>query len=277
MDRIGIEFISVFGLPPVAYVNLVADLGCRHMSIGLSPIDYNPHGYERFSLMHDAALRRETVAAMRDRGVSISLGEGFSVRAETEARDRAGDLAAMAELGVKRINTVSLDPDLGRSFDKFGAIAEMAAAAGMETTMEFAPGLTVADLPTALAALAHVGRKDFRLLIDTMHFGRSGARLADLAAIDPDKIGYVQLSDAPAAPRFASYMEEAMYERMVPGTGDMPLLDILAAVPRDRVIGLEVPLRSMAAAGIGPLERLRPCVAAARALLARLDSVGAKS
>ena len=68
-------------------------------------------------------------------------------------------------------------------------------------------------------------------------------------------------------PRFATYMEEAMFERMVPGQGELPLQAILAAVPADVIVGLEVPLRSQAESGIGPEARLRPCVAAARALL----------
>ena len=156
-------------------------------------------------------------------------------------------------------------------------VAEMAAARGMETTLEFAPGLTIADLPAALAAIRHVGRPDFRLLIDTMHFTRTGAALADLAAIDPALIGYVQLCDAPLAPRFESYMQEAMTERMVPGSGEMPLREILNLVPRDRVVALELPLLAMAQAGIGPYERLRPCVDAARELLAGLDPAAAKT
>jgi hypothetical protein len=34
-ERLGIEFLSVFGLPPVEFVNLAADLGCRYISTGL--------------------------------------------------------------------------------------------------------------------------------------------------------------------------------------------------------------------------------------------------
>ena len=99
----------------------------------------------------------------------------------------------MCELGVKRINTVSMDPDLHRTFDEFAILTDMAAARGLETTTELAPSLTVCDLPTALAAVRHVGRPDFRLLIDTMHVIRSGASVADIAALDPQLIAYVQL------------------------------------------------------------------------------------
>jgi sugar phosphate isomerase/epimerase len=272
MNRLGIETISVFGLPPVEFVNLAADLGCAFISTGLTQLHINPHGYPSFSLFEDATLRREMIAAMRDRGVSISLGEGLTAQENVDIRNRVAELDIMAELGIKRINTVSLDPDLGRTFDKFAIIAELAAARGMETTTEFAPGLTVADLPTAIAAVRHVGRPDFRLLIDTMHFTRTGAKPADLIALDPDIIGYVQLADAPLKPRFASYMQEAMTERMVPGTGQAPLREILAAVPPDRVVALEIPLLSQAQAGVGPYERLRPCVQAARNLLTQLET-----
>ena len=275
MNRLGIELISVFGLPPIEFVNLAADLGCRYISTGLTQVHINPHGYPAFSLFEDANLRREMIAAMRDRGISISLGEGLTARENADIRDRAAELDVMAELGVIRINAVSLDPDLGRSFDKFAILADMAAERGMETVTEFAPGLTVADLPTALAAVRHVGRADFRLLIDTMHFARTGAKADDLAAVDPDVIGYVQLSDAPKAPWFESYLLEAMTERMVPGEGELPLHDILAAIPRDRVVALEVPQLSLAEQGIGPRERLRRCVEAARAVLAGLDSAPA--
>jgi sugar phosphate isomerase/epimerase len=269
MAALGIENISVFGLPPVEFVNLAADLGCRHISTGLTGIDYNPHAYPRFSLRDNATLRREMIAAMSDRGVSISLGEGLTVRPGGDVRHYANDLDVMCELGVRRINTVSMDPDLDRSFDQFAVLAGMAAERGVETTIELAPGLTVADLQTALAAVRHVGRPDFRLLVDTMHLVRSGSGPADIAALDPDLIGYVQICDAPRKARFSTYFEEAMFERMAPGTGELGLTDLVAALPHDRVFALEVPQRSLAEAGVGPRERLGKCLEATRRLLAQ--------
>jgi hypothetical protein len=87
MNRLGIEQISVFGLPPVECVNLVADLGCQYMSVMLTSIPYARPYYPKFSLRDDPALRREMIAAMRDRGVSIALGEGFSVAARRDLRE----------------------------------------------------------------------------------------------------------------------------------------------------------------------------------------------
>lgn len=266
MDRLGIGFLGGFGLPPVEFVNLTADLGCGYMSVVVQGLPLLPLDYAPFSLK-DAKLRRDMRAAMRDRGVRISLGDGFLVTADAEAHAFADDLDVLAELDAARINVVSLDPDLGRTFDQFAILTELAAQRGIQTVVEPVPGLTVGDLSTALAAVRHVARSEFRLLIDTMHLVRSGSSAADVAAVDPDRIGYAQLNDTTLRPRMDNYMEEAMFERMVPGEGELPLGDIVCALPPGIVIEIEVPRRSLALAGVSPIDRLRPCVEAARRLL----------
>jgi sugar phosphate isomerase/epimerase len=269
MDRIGIDALSVFGLPPVDFVNMSADLGCRYVSIALQPMGKNLHGVD-WSL-RDPATRREMVAAMQDRGISISLGEGLAVMPDRDVRDLAGDLAAMAELGAKRIATVSTDPDISRTCAQFAVLAEMANSMGMELVVEFIPHFPIADLPTAVDVVRQVDLPYFRILTDTMHLGRTGATVSDIRALDPAMIGYIQLCDVPLKPTCRTYMQEAMYDRMAPGTGELPLLDYLCALPNDRVIGLEIPMLALAEAGVGPHERLGPCVEAARQLLAQIE------
>lgn len=272
MARLGIENISVFGLPPVEFVSLAADLGCQHISTGLTSFSFGIHDYPPFSLREDRTLRQEMIAAMHDRGVSISLGEGCTIREGVDATSYQADLDLFVELGTERINTVSMDPDFNRTCDQFSIMAELAAERGLRITTELAPSLTIGDLPTALAALRQIGRPDFRLLIDTMHVVRSGSTPADVAALDPEVIDYVQICDAPRQPRFESYHEESMFERMVPGEGGLGLPELLKVLPQDRVYAIEAPLRSQALAGVGPHERLGRCVEATRRLLAEAHS-----
>jgi sugar phosphate isomerase/epimerase len=271
MPAIGIENISVFGMPPVEFVALAADLGCQHISTGLSGFVFGVHDYPMFSLRDDAPLRREMIAAMRDTGVSISLGEGCTIRAGGSARDFAHDLDLFAELGAPRINSVSMDPDFARTCDELAVLAEMCATRGLRITTELAPSLTICDLPTALAALKQIGRPDFRLLIDTMHLARSGSTPDDIAALDPKLIDYVQICDAPRVPAIPSYFEESMFERMVPGAGELDLRAWLRVLPPDRVYALEVPQRSAALAGQSAHARLGACVAGLRRLLAEIE------
>jgi sugar phosphate isomerase/epimerase len=270
MQALGIEFISVFGLPPVEFVKLAAELGVQHVTTPLAPIDYNPEGYPRWSLREDRALRRDYVSALRDHGVSLSMGEGFLISPGVQAAEAwAGDLEIMGELGAPRVNVVSLEPDPARNVDQLGALAETAAQFGVKPQLEFVPCFAVADLATARTIVKQVGRPGVGLVIDTMHVGRSGATAADLAALEPELVGYVQLCDAPWSPTIPDYLEEAMYERRGPGGGELPLLDYLKALPPGRVVGLETPMRSLAEAGVGPRERLAQGIAAARELVAR--------
>lgn len=110
------------------------------------------------------------------------------------------------------------------------------------------------------------------MLIDTVRFVRAGGKPSDLAMIDPDRMGYVQLSDTTLRPCIDNYLQEATFERLTPSEGELPLAEILAAVPADVVIGLEMPKLSLAEAGVGPLERLAPCVQSGRALVEGLDT-----
>jgi sugar phosphate isomerase/epimerase len=266
MRDLGIEFISVFGLPPVDFVHLAADLGCRYISIALVGRPLKSLGYPAFSLKDDVALRRQVLAAMDERGVGISLGEGMVIAQDADVSGLASDLDVMAELGAAQINTLSFDRDRNRTFDQLASLTEMAAERGMGTTIELAPGVTIGDPDALRAAIEHVGRPDLRLALDTMHWVRAGFGVTELRELGPEKIGYVQLSDTTLKPRLKSYLEEAMYERMTPGDGELPLAEILAAAPADVIVGLEIPMRRLAESGVGPMDRLRPCVAAARQL-----------
>lgn len=163
----------------------------------------------------------------------------------------------MHPLGIEFISVFGLPPV---------EFVQLAAERGLKTTIEMAPGMVIGDLPTALAAIEHCGAQ-LQLCLDTMHWSRAGYGAADIEALAPGVVGYVQLSDTTLAPRLDNYMEEAMYERMPPGDGELPLREILAAVPPDVVVGLEVPMRALAEAGVSAADRLRPCVTGARELM----------
>ncbi len=268
MDRLGIEMLSVFGMPPIEYVHLTADLGCHYVTtgvVGFAPV--KALNYQPFSLRDDTRLRRNLLAVMDDRGVSISLGEGLLIAPGVEVRSYAADLDVMAELRIPRINTVSLEPDRARAFDELATLTALAAERGIATCIEPVVGLSIADLPSATAAVDYVNRDELSLLIDTMHVARFGASADDLRSIPAERIGYIQLSDTTLQKRMKHYAEEAMFERMAPGDGELPLLDMLRALPQDRVVGLEIPMRSRAEAGVSARDRLLPCVESAKSLL----------
>jgi sugar phosphate isomerase/epimerase len=268
MSGIGIESSSVFGLPPVEFVNLAADLGCDSISATLALRANNPLPYPAWSLRENPALRRNMKAAMRDRGIALALADATAIRPGAEIRDYASDLDLFADLGAERVGTVSFEPDLGRTYDQLALLVDMAQERGFKATvLEFVPGLAIPTLSAGLAALRHVGKPSLQLLADAMHLYRSGGTAADLVGLSAGLIGYAQICDYPLRPADDDYFEQATTERLVPGAGEIPLREFLLALPKDIPLGLEVPMLAAAKAGKSAHERLRPCVGALRGLL----------
>lgn len=280
MDRLGIEFISAMGMPPDQFVRLAADLGVSRISISPRPITDNPYGFPAWDLTADPALVRATKAALEECSVRLGQAEGFLIMEGLEIRDSEAMLDMMAELGAPAVNAVVIDPDRARALDQFSALAGMAAGRGLTAMVEFMPMMMPpGNLAEALEFIAESGAANGKVLIDSMHFFRSGSKTEELAGIDPSRIGYIQLCDVPmpkafesmTAEMFQAYGEEARHNRLCPGEGDLPLGSFLAALPRDLTVGLEVPMLAKAKAGSSLEDALRPCVEAARKLLAGLD------
>ncbi|MFG1923305.1 hypothetical protein [Cryptosporangium sp. NPDC048952] len=133
--------------------------------------------------------------------------------------------------------------------------------------MEFARSSTVTDLPTALEAVRQVGRPEFTMLIDTMHVARSGHSAAKLAGLEPGVVGYVHLADSSLRQRNTRYRDDSI-DRSVPGEGELPLTDLLLALPPVLPISVEAPMRSRAEAGSSPAECARLAIEGARGVLA---------
>lgn len=298
MREIGIDYLTAMGIPPLEFIAIASELGCPTISLAMSQGSLNAWNRPFFNLITDAPLRREVRAALSDTGVRIAVGEGFLLMPDRDfARIADDQFDTMLELGVERLNCATLDSDLDRSFDQFAYLTERATAAGFSGVVcEFAPTMPTRSLADALDVQAHVSSERFSILIDTMHFGRTGGTAAELKAMSPGLLSYVQLCDAPipapsydweddpavseerdgyslqallsAAPQDQrDYMFEAMTERMLPGDGDLPLLEYIRATPAEAIISVEVPQVSRAQSGESPRQFIGRVVGAARALI----------
>ena len=79
--------------------------------------------------------------------------------------------------------------------------------------------------------------------MDPVHLIRSGGKPADLAGVDAKLLRYAQLSDgvlAPGEPDLTLLGRMPLGQRRLPGEGLLPLREILAALPRDIPLSVEV-------------------------------------
>ena len=264
--RLGIDNQTVFGMPPIEYVNLAADLGCSHIGASLVPVPWRLARFPDWSVRDNPGLRRDLLAVLRDRGVSLLQAEGFSVRPELDVASYAADLDIFAELGAEQASGVCMDRDRSRALDQLTQLAQMTADRGLRLMLEFAPPHAINTLAQALTALEEIGQPNVRLVIDAMHFFRSGGEIAQLRALTSESIGYVQLCDVPRRPARADYFDEACFQRLLPGEGELPLEAFCAALPKDVPVGIETPMRERAEQATSFHALLAPAVRAARRL-----------
>ena len=121
--------------------------------------------------------------------------------------------------------------DQGRAIDRFGRAAEDLLAAGLVPTLEFVPQpiSPVDDVLKAWDIIDAVGLKQVGVMLDTWHFMRGPSTFAMLDVVPIDRIGGVQISDAPLA-AMPDLLHETMHERLLPGEGAVPLVDLLRRV-----------------------------------------------
>lgn len=261
-DRLALEFISALGMAPDAMAALVADLGLTRFGLAAQPITRAP-AFAPWSLLEDPDLRLRTRAAMERCGVSLSLAEGFLVRPDQPVSIHIPAFDLMAELGAPRVNLVNLGGGGEAAIDAVRDFGRHARERGMRTTIEFLPMLAPG---TFAAALAFAERAEVQVLVDAMHFFRSGGQVDELTAA-ADRIGYVQICDVPLPATAEDYGLEASHDRLQPGEGDLPLAAFLAALPTDVPVGLELPMMRHASPDVDMRALLAPAVAATRRLI----------
>ncbi len=132
--------------------------------------------------------------------------------------------------------------DLDAAAEDLAGVCDRAREHGLLVTVEFLPWSGIPDAATAWDLIQRTGRPNATLLVDSWHWFRGGADLERLRAVPGDRIGSVQLSDAPARPA-DDVVEETMRARRLPGEGDIPLAELVALLDEigsDAPLGVEV-------------------------------------
>lgn len=179
----------------------------------------------------------------------VRVSEGFAASSVEHLVSRA------AEVGARHVLVVS---DLGRnaldeSIAAFGEIERLTTGYGLSLAVEYMAWTVPWDVESALRVHAATG---CRIVVDVLHHIRIGATLSDLERlVRADAIAWVQVCDAPSRLRSSTLVDEARHGRLIPGTGELPLRDLLAVVPSYVDISIEVQSEGLLA--VRPRERAR--------------------
>jgi len=237
---LSLAHLTVLDLAPPEMIRVAARCGYQTVGLRLIAVTDTTPGY---SLMDDASLMRETKKAMQDEGVGVFDIEFLKITPETEVEALEELIVAGAELGAKHLITAPYDPDLNRLSETLGQLAELTAQYKMSPVLEFFPWTNVPSLHEVLDVVEKAGPA-VGVLVDTLHFNRSDSSLSELAKVDPSRLPFMHLCDAPI---MESYTTEDLFfagraERLPPGEGKINLADIVRLMPENMPISLEIPM-----------------------------------
>jgi len=256
MNRpLSLAALTVLDLSPADMVSCAAWAGYSHVGLRLNPATPTEAHYPTIG---DTPLIRDVLARLQDTGVKVLDVEILRLKPDTLVTDFEAFFETGSRLGAQHVLLAGNDPEHTRLVDNFAATCDLAARYGLAAHLEPMPWTDVRNVAEADAIIRAAGRDNAGIIIDPIHFDRSGDTLAGLADIPASRFRYMQFCDAPAA-RPTSTEEilfQARAERLPPGEGGLPLRALLQALPAGIALSIEVPQMALAQS-VGPFERAR--------------------
>src|SRR5581483_9634231 len=264
--------LTALDLPPVRLVEVAH--ACGYEQVGLRLLAATPGG-TAYPLMEDRQQLRETKARLAATGISVADLEIVAFRPDTVVAALEPFLETGGELGARNTLVAAYDPDLDRFSDRFAEYCTRAERYGLTADLEFMPWTFVPDLPTAFRIVEKVQSPAAGVLIDALHFDRSGGRIEDLHKIPHGRLHYWQICDAPAErpATMDAMIHAARKERMFPGEGGIDLVSLAKAMPADITISIEVPTATLSKT-VDAETRARRALRGARAVIAAARAAG---
>jgi sugar phosphate isomerase/epimerase len=267
MHRFSLAFLTTHEAPPDQAVRIAAATGYNLVGLRFLPAAPTEAPYP---IMTDPAVEARVKAALDETGIGIADVEIARLKPDTDVESFRDFLALGQRLGAKNVLVAGDDPEHARLTETFAAFCDLAAEYGLTGDLEFMPWTGVKTLPEARAIVEAAGRENGGVLIDGLHWDRSGGSLDDIRALPPALIHYAQICDGPKPydPTDAGMIEIARGARLLPGEGAIDLVGMVQALPVDTVLSIEIPQLEKAR-HMGPEPRAAEALARTKALVVR--------
>ena len=216
-------------------------------------------GWAACGIWFDAASWTDATATevrrrLDDTGLIALDMEPIFVTPDGDHGDRIIDAAA--NVGARNLLVVSRGVDDQRFIERFGELCDVAAPHGIGCSLEFMAFMSIRDLPQSIRVLDAVDRPNAAVLIDNLHLARTGGTPDDVATLDPARLPYVQLCDAPGASP-GNLVTEALDERLTLGDGELPIGELVAALPEHTALSMEIRSAYLRSTFPDPTDRAR--------------------
>lgn len=267
MRPIGLHQLTAMDVGPLELIEIAAACGYQAVSLFTNAPHVPIAGQEGKFVFPTVtpAMEREVRERLDGYGLAMINAEFFLLKPDADfAAYRAG-LALGRSLGARHAVSHVFEPDKPRAVELIGRFCDVAAEEDMTVALEFCP-MTPGCKSMAEAAwfVEQVGAANLGFGICPMHLVRSGGTAQAIAELAKPPL-YGQLNDGHGLHRSDAYFDE-VHDRVLPGRGDFPLRDIIAALPADAPIEVKCPSESRSSARVSAMDHAREALRLAREL-----------
>jgi sugar phosphate isomerase/epimerase len=239
MNRLSLAHLTIDNADPFELIDAAARSGFD--SVGLRVVSA-PGAPPRPRVAGDPALLARLAEAIVASGVTVLQVNSFWLTPETTPDDIQSVVEAGARLAASNVLVVINDPEPARGAAHLAACCAAAAPLGIGIALEFHRYSQVRTLAQAVATVEQSGFANAGIVLDVLHFDRSGGHPRDLSAAPAERLAFVQLCDAPAQhPPADALRIEARSRRLYPGEGELPLFAVMDALPPAIPLDVEAP------------------------------------
>lgn len=219
----------------------------------------------------DLEKRQEMLGRMNETGVGLLNLECFNLTPEADTESFRQALECGAALGARTVTAIVWEnADRTDALTKYRRTCDMAAEHGIRVNVEFfAACKSLYGIAAVRDFVRDAARTNGGIVLDILHLMRTSGGLEGLDWIDPEMIGAIQICDG-FADLQGDVLDEAL-NRMLPGTGEFPIRDMLDWAPADLVIGVEAPQAALFGK-VPPEERARSMYEAAARVVRQPES-----
>jgi sugar phosphate isomerase/epimerase len=234
---------SLTSLRPLEFIDVCARAGFEGLGLRMHPSPaYSTIPY--FPMLGDADQIHKVKQALAEHHFRVLEAQSFYMTAETDVQQMVPYLELSAELGHTYTLVQGDDPDWNRMRDNFGQFAAECKRVGMQPSLEFMPARTLATLQLAVKLIEEVGDPDCTIMVDPLHWARGGGQPSDFEGLDPRLFPFLQISDGflPAGEPDPALLGKPMppARRALPGEGNLPLRELMAVLPANLAVSIEV-------------------------------------
>jgi sugar phosphate isomerase/epimerase len=232
--------LTVLDQPPPEVIKIASKVGFKQ--VGLRLLASRPEALS-YPLNKDKSMLTETLRLMRETGVNVFDVDVCKLIPTTRIGDFEPMFEVAASLGAKSVLVTCGDADMARFKDNLDAFCDLAEKYALTADLEFMLFTPlVPTLPVALRIIEEVGRANLGVMVDTIHFDRTGAAPELLKTIPRNRLNYVHLTDARSErpTSLDDLTEDSRAYRMIPGEGGLDLMSIIKNLPRNLPLCVEV-------------------------------------